>query len=155
MPVTKQVAVKGWYVTALTKPTERLDGPYPYERCQIECLRRLDPATVRRYVAAGTIPALYLPRLFEVPAQLSAYIKEEVSTAVAGAARLPRGGGVLPSVVYTYTRGNLVLLCEVLGLPTPAASLDRAAILDHINEGLLRLAPVSAWSGGKGGTRRK
>lgn len=140
---------RAWYVTPLLAPDRKLDGPYATRDLALTaCLKRSDPISAIRALAAGRIVATYVPRMFDAQEREVAHLKSHVGAPAGapsprgvGSLRDPlRGGTMLPEVAFSYPRGGLLTLCRALHLPDPPRGVDRAAILAHIERELQHLA---------------
>lgn len=137
---------RAWYVTPLLAPDRKLDGPYATRDLALTaCLKRSDPISAIRALAAGRLAPAYVPRMFAVRdgievAPLKSPVGAPTPQRVAALRDPMRGGTMLPEVAFSYPRGGLLTLCRALHLPDPPRGVDRAAILAHIERELQHLA---------------
>lgn len=130
-----------WFVTPVTNADMRVAGPYETcEEAEQECLRRLDRLTAIRALMGGRIPVYYIPRLFEVTISGASFISTGPPPRLPQRRAIPRHPVDLPRVVYSYSRRDLLVLCQGLGLPVPPDNASRDAILEHIEHELAKLA---------------
>lgn len=127
-----------WYVTSVCQADVALDGPFERrDDCEVRCVVRADTLSTLRAVLAGRLVSYYVPRQFETRVEVPhLYRSKEV---VAPPLRT-QGPGLLPPIVYTYARGNLLVLCRALGLDAPPHAADRAQIILHMEAQLHMLS---------------
>lgn len=133
---------RAWFVTSATDSTTPLDGPFSTrDECEARCLLRTDRMTVLRSFVARRVPAYYVPHLFEVQLSEVLHYKrpQDASTVAPPAPKAATTGPMLPAVVYSYTRSDLLVLCRSLELRAPPSSADKAAIIEHIEKQLRTL----------------
>lgn len=135
---------RAWFVTSALQPDIPLDGPFvSYDECAKRCVTRVDRLTALRAFVERRIPAIYIPHLFEVQLAEVRHLYSAQDAHEAPPKRAASSGGrgeaVLPPVVYTYTRGDLVALCRSLEIRPPPSGADKAGIIEHIEKQLRRL----------------
>lgn len=135
---------RGWWVVSAMRPDVKLDGPYETrDAAQTAALKRADPWTAVRALAARRMPYVYQVRQFEMPQSAesgAAHYKRTQAPVTASAPQQARTlSGLLPPLVYTYTRGALLTLCEALKLPPPPEHSNRSEILEHMEQHLRML----------------
>lgn len=134
--------MKAWFVTSAMQPDVPLDGPFEWrDDCEIRCIVRADTWSTMRAVAEGRLLSYYVPRQFETRIEVPHYNRaQSVSGERVGVAPRTQGPGLLPPIVYTYARGELLTLCRALGLETPSTRYDRAQIILHMERQLHMLS---------------
>lgn len=130
-----------WWVVPLLRPDKRIAGPFETrDEAECACLRACDPTEAARVLADGRWPAHYTVRPLEVEIEVQHY-KGPVAAVVAAPITPVKLSSVkLPAIVYSYTRGALLLLCLALDLPAPPPASNREGILAHIEQELGKLA---------------
>lgn len=128
-----------WWVTPTTRPDKRLAGPYDsLDAALKQCLLMVSRQAAVSALADGKLPAYYTPRQFECIDATYMHIQQHMPARESKQAK-PAVAGHLPDVVYTYTEGDLRVLCRALDLPAPAGTCDRAAIIMHMEHELTKL----------------
>lgn len=127
-------------MVSATRPDVKLDGPYATRDAALTAaLKRADPWTAARALAARRLPYVYQVRQFEMPVRVGsevAHYKRALAPTPTEARALSK---LLPPLVYTYTRGALLTLCAALKLPPPPEHSNRAEILEHMEQHLRML----------------
>jgi hypothetical protein len=103
--------------------------------------------TVLAHFTAHRIPAYYVPHQFEVrEIEVRHLYRQESARAESARPPAPKAGGgpMLPPIVHTYTRGELLTLCQGLELRAPPHNTDKAGIIEHIEKQLRTLARSAA-----------
>ena len=143
---------RAWFVTAATDPDTPLDGPFvERDECERRCLQRTDRMTVLRAFTDKRVPAYYVPHQFEVREMEVRHLYRDAAERAREMAKVPVRARVgpadaplLPPVVHTYTRGDLLILCKSLELRAPPTSADKAGIISHIEKQLRTLSRGAA-----------